>query len=168
MHGADVRVDGANDREIDAISKALNTTIAALKDRDEKLQRLANCDPLTGLLNKQNFKGLLTQELRRVTDEGDSSALIFIDLDEFKFINDSLGHAAGDRLLVQVAGLLTERTRESDVLARFGGDEFVVVARSVSEEEAESITQSILTGMQEYVFVEITKRLIFSAASVSR
>ena len=150
----DVRVDGANDREIDAISKALNTTIAALKDRDEKLQQLANCDPLTGLLNKQNFKGLLTQELRRVTDEGDSSALIFIDLDEFKFINDSLGHAAGDRLLVQVAGLLTERTRESDVLARFGGDEFVVVAKSVSEEEAESITQSILTGMQEYVFVE--------------
>ena len=86
----DVSVDGADDREIDAISKALNTTIASLRDRDARLQRLANCDALTGLLNKQNFQTLLQAELHRVTDADDASALIFVDLDEFKFINDSL------------------------------------------------------------------------------
>lgn len=150
----DVRVQGAGDQEIDAIANALNTTIAALKDRDQKLQKLANCDALTGLLNKQSFQLQLEKELKRVADEGDSSALIFIDLDKFKYINDSLGHAAGDRLLAQVAEILLNRTRETDVLARFGGDEFTVIVRSVSEAQAESIAESIVNGMQEFVFVE--------------
>lgn len=150
----DVQVKGTGDHEIDAISNALNTTIAALKDRDQKLQQLANCDALTGLLNKQNFHLQLAKELKRVADEGDSSALIFIDLDKFKMINDTLGHAAGDRLLAQVADLLLNRTREKDVLARFGGDEFVVIVKSVTRDKARAVAESIVGGMQEFVFVD--------------
>ena len=153
----DVHVQGAGDQEIDAIANALNATIAALKDRDEKLRRLADCDALTGLLNKKSFNQLLEKELKRVTDEDDNSALIFIDLDKFKYINDNLGHVAGDRLLTQVADLLLKHTRESDVLARFGGDEFSVIVKSVSEGEAESIAQAIVNGMREFVFVENEK-----------
>jgi diguanylate cyclase (GGDEF)-like protein len=150
----DVWVNGAGDQEIDAIANALNTTIAALKDRDQKLQQLASRDALTGLLNKQNFHMQLDLELKRVVAEQDTSALIFIDLDQFKHINDSLGHAVGDRLLAQVADLLANRTRETDVLSRFGGDEFTVIAKSVSRAEAEAIAELIVSGMQEFVFVE--------------
>lgn len=153
----DLRVQGSGDQEIDAIANALNTTISALRDRDEKLRRLADCDALTGLLNKKSFNQILEKELNRIQNDEDCSALIFIDLDKFKYINDNYGHVAGDRLLSQVANTLQDIMRESDVLARFGGDEFSVIARSVSEEEAESIAQAIVNGMREMVFVENDK-----------
>jgi len=148
----DVRVESEGDEEVVAIANALNTTITALKNRDKKLQKLANFDPLTGLLNKHNFHLQLKQEMEHITKQGDSSALMFIDLDQFKHVNDNLGHAAGDRLLSQVAELLKNRMRQDDVLSRFGGDEFTVIARSVNSSEAELIASSIVKSMQDFVF----------------
>lgn len=153
----DVHVKSEGDEEVDAIAKALNTTIAALKNRDKKLQQLANYDALTGLLNKHNFHLQLKQELDRVIKENDSSALLFIDLDQFKYINDSLGHAAGDHLLAQIAELLKNRMRKEDVLSRFGGDEFTVIVKSVSAKDAELIADSVVKSMQDFVFVENDK-----------
>ncbi len=150
----DVTVQGEGDEEIVSIANALNTTITALKGRDEKLRKLANYDALTGLLNKHNFNIQLKQEMERVLEYRDSSALMFIDLDEFKYVNDHLGHAAGDRLLIQIADLLKGRMRTDDVIARFGGDEFTVIARSVSESDAIAIADSIVKSMQDFVFVE--------------
>ncbi|MCW8935249.1 MAG: EAL domain-containing protein [Gammaproteobacteria bacterium] len=150
----DVHVDGEGDEEIVAIANALNTTIKALKSRDEELRKLANYDALTGLLNKHNFNIQLKQEIQRTIDEGDSSALLFIDLDQFKHVNDNLGHAAGDRLLKQVANLLKIRIRTEDVISRFGGDEFTIIAKSIEESDARVIAESILKSMQEFVFVE--------------
>jgi len=150
----DVHVEGHGDEEVVAIANALNTTIAALKSRDRKLQKLANYDPLTGLLNKHNFNTRLKLEFDRVALEHDSSALLFIDLDQFKYINDTLGHAAGDRLLQQIAEVLKQRMREDDIIARFGGDEFTVIAKSVSEKDAEAIADSLVKSMQDFVFVE--------------
>ena len=150
----DVYVEGHGDEEVVAIANALNTTISALKNRDRRLQKLANYDPLTGLLNKHSFNIELKQEFERVVVNNDSSALLFIDLDQFKYINDTLGHAAGDRLLAQIADLLKHRMREEDIIARFGGDEFTVIARSVTEKDAELIADSLVTGMQDFVFVE--------------
>ena len=150
----DVYVDSQGDEEIQAIANALNTTISALKNRDKKLRKLANFDTLTGLLNKHNFHIQLKQEFDRIEKENDSSALLFIDLDQFKYINDTLGHAAGDRLLAQIADLLNNRMREQDVIARFGGDEFTVIAKSVSEQDAESIAHSLVKSMQDFVFIE--------------
>ena len=150
----DVYVEGRGDEEVIAIANALNTTISALKNRDRKLRKLANYDSLTGLLNKHNFNLLLKEEFDRVNCEHDTSALLFIDLDQFKYINDTLGHAAGDRLLAEIADMLKHRMREDDVIARFGGDEFTVIARSVSEHDAEAIADSLVQSMQEFVFVE--------------
>ena len=150
----DVQVDGEGDEEIVAIANALNTTIKALKSRDEELRKLANYDALTGLLNKHNFTIQLKQEVQRTVEEKDSSALMFIDLDQFKHVNDNLGHAAGDRLLKQVADLLKNRIRTDDVISRFGGDEFTIIARSIKERDARIIAESILKAMQQFVFVE--------------
>jgi len=150
----DVHVSGEGDEEIVAIANALNTTIKALKSRDEELRKLANYDSLTGLLNKHNFNIQLKQEVQRTMDENDSSALLFIDLDQFKHVNDNLGHAAGDRLLKQVADLLKNRIRTDDVIARFGGDEFTIIAKSITENDARAIAESILKAMQQFVFVE--------------
>ncbi len=150
----DVHVDGEGDEEIVAIANALNTTIKALKSRDEELRKMANYDSLTGLLNKHNFNIQLKQEVLRTINENDSSALLFIDLDQFKHVNDNLGHAAGDRLLKQVADLLKNRIRSEDVIARFGGDEFTVIAKSIKEPDARMIAEAILKAMQKFVFVE--------------
>jgi len=150
----DVHVSGEGDEEIVAIANALNTTIKALKSRDEELRKLANYDSLTGLLNKHNFNIQLKLEVQRAIDENDSSALLFIDLDQFKHVNDNLGHAAGDRLLKQVADLLKNRIRTDDVIARFGGDEFTIIAKSIKERDARIIAESILKAMQQFVFVE--------------
>jgi len=143
----DVHVEGEGDEEIVAIANALNTTIDALKSRDEELRQLANYDALTGLLNKHNFNIQLKQEIQRTLTDDDSSALLFIDLDQFKHVNDNLGHAAGDRLLKQVADLLKNRIRTDDVISRFGGDEFTIIAKSIAETDARTIAESILKAM---------------------
>ncbi|HED34161.1 MAG TPA: EAL domain-containing protein [Gammaproteobacteria bacterium] len=150
----DVHVVGEGDEEIVAIANALNTTIKALKSRDEELRQLANYDALTGLLNKHNFNIQLKDEVQRTIEENDSSALLFIDLDQFKHVNDNLGHAAGDRLLKQVAELLKNKIRSEDVISRFGGDEFTIICRSIEEPDVKIVAESILKAMQQFIFVE--------------
>ena len=96
----------------------------------------ASHDPLTGLLNRRRLLELLSEELRRSRGAraADRPALLFLDLDDFKQVNDSLGHDAGDRLLLEVARRLREAVREGDVVSRFGGDEFAVLCRGVADE----------------------------------
>lgn len=150
----DVWVDRNGDEEIVAISNALNSTIRAIKGRDKELRRLADFDALTGLLNKRSFDLVLQQEWQRVREHNDCSALFFIDLDQFKYVNDTAGHAAGDRLLVQVAELFSKRMRFDDVVCRLGGDEFAVLARSVSKADATELARSLVKSMQEFLFVD--------------
>lgn len=150
----DVTVNTAGDKEIARIGIALNTTISALKERDEVLRRMANHDPLTGLANRKYFIDRLEHEIKRIARVGGSGALFFFDLDRFKNINDTYGHAAGDRLLVQIAHLLNQRIRESDLVARFGGDEFTLLAYSVGREHVEEIAESFIALMRDYTFHE--------------
>ncbi|MBL4827697.1 MAG: EAL domain-containing protein [Spongiibacteraceae bacterium] len=150
----DVLVMRNGDEEIEAISHALNTTVNAIKVRDKKLKQLADFDGLTGLINKRNFNKLLDQECRRIKNEGGSSALFFIDLDQFKYINDTLGHASGDQLLVRIAQLLRDHMRKNDVLARLGGDEFAVLASTIDRQEAIDIANTIVKALYEFRFTE--------------
>jgi diguanylate cyclase (GGDEF)-like protein len=150
----DVSVESSGYKEIMAISDALNATVSALKQRDETLRRLADHDQLTGLVNRYRFTQTLEQEAARIAREGDNSALLFVDLDQFKLVNDTLGHAAGDRLLVQVADKLKACLREKDVLCRFGGDEFTILARNVTTESAADLAASIIKVMRDVHFVE--------------
>jgi len=138
----DVEVERAKDAEIAVISDALNTTISALKQRDEMLRKMAESDPLTGLVNRSYFARVLEEEIDYVTQNGIESAVYFIDLDKFKQVNDMHGHAAGDRLLIRVAELLKSLVSEKDVVSRLGGDEFTVLARGISREVALNLASS--------------------------
>jgi diguanylate cyclase (GGDEF)-like protein len=160
----DVTVESSGDREIASIGKALNTTINAIRERDETLLRMANHDALTGLANRSFFTAQLEREVERIAAEGGSSALLFIDLDRFKFINDSYGHAAGDRLLTQVAQLLMQRMREGDLVARFGGDEFTALVPKVNIRGAREVAASLIELMRGFEFHEggAAQRIHFS------
>jgi diguanylate cyclase (GGDEF)-like protein len=100
------------------------------------LEALIDIDPLTGLRNRRGFERELARALAYVKRYGASAALLFIDLDGFKPVNDRHGHAAGDALLKGVAATLTRHVRESDLVARLGGDEFVVLLWNVTAEAA--------------------------------
>jgi diguanylate cyclase (GGDEF)-like protein len=150
----DVSVATGGDSEIASIADALNVTIGALKQRNEALHRLAERDALTGLFNRNYFTRVLDTELAWVKRGKMTSALLFIDLDRFKYVNDTLGHGAGDRLLVEVAERIKARMRAHDIVSRFGGDEFTVVAHEVSADEARRIAQGILDVLLDYRFVE--------------
>jgi diguanylate cyclase (GGDEF)-like protein/PAS domain S-box-containing protein len=97
------------------------------RELELRLQRLAERDDLTGLLNRRRFEEQLTQQLARCKRHDECAALAMIDLDGFKRLNDTQGHAAGDRVLRAVAAGLSERVRETDTVARLGGDEFAVL-----------------------------------------
>ncbi len=150
----DVTVAKGGDREIAVIGEALNTTIRAIRERDSTLRRIADSDPLTGLPNRAAFVRALEGEIARATHEATSSAVFFVDLDQFKCVNDTLGHAAGDRLLLKVADVLKSRMRDSDVVSRFGGDEFTVLARGVNQDSAIELATSINELMREIHLVE--------------
>lgn len=150
----DITVTTSGDREIARIGTALNTTINALRERDEALRRMVDHDGLTGLVNRVYFAERLEQEVKRISRNGGSSALFFFDLDRFKNINDTYGHAAGDRLLIQVAKQLTPRIREHDVFARYGGDEFTLLAYNVDREHVREIADSFIALMREFTFFE--------------
>ncbi|MBI3569799.1 MAG: EAL domain-containing protein [Gammaproteobacteria bacterium] len=154
-HGeTDVNVERAKDAEIAVIGDALNTTIRAIRDRDETLRKMAESDPLTGLVNRSYFVRELEKEIELALHDTVESAVFFIDLDQFKYVNDTLGHAAGDKLLIRVAELLKSRVRDKDVVSRFGGDEFTVLARNVSADGAEELAKSFNQILRDMRLVE--------------
>lgn len=107
--------------------------ISARKNAEHHIWRLANYDKLTGLPNRSMFHERLVHEIRRAHRSESKLALLFLDLDGFKEVNDSLGHDVGDLLLQQVANRLAGCVRESDTIARLGGDEFIIILNDVSE-----------------------------------
>jgi len=135
-------------RLADNVSFALeNFDRADEKQRaDERIEYLASHDSLTGLPNREMFNGLLRHTIDTARRSGRWFALLFIDLDRFKIINDSLGHDAGDMLLVEVASRLHEALRASDIVARLGGDEFVVILDGTSDRgDVERVASHLLS-----------------------
>ena len=150
----DVKFEPAEHREISDIVEALETTASALSERDAMLVELANHDNLTGLYNRRRFVEELNVELANIAVHGHTSALFFIDLDQFKYVNDTCGHAAGDRLIRKVADELSRSVRHTDVVARFGGDEFVILLCDSDREAARSLADVILANMRRIAHVE--------------
>ena len=120
-----------------------------------EIEKLAFYDPLTGLPNRRLLRDRLEHSLVSLAREKHSGALLFIDLDNFKTINDTMGHAVGDQLLVQIAGRLREVTRKSDTVARLGGDEFVVLLTNldidpkVAKTQAQHVAEKILRTLSQ-------------------
>ncbi len=115
-----------------------NTDLTERKQAERRIYELAYFDPLTGLPNRRFLIEELDKTLARATRSGQYGALLFIDLDNFKLLNDTMGHDVGDMLLRQVAHRLRQALRDSDQLARLGGDEFVVVLESLGATPAET------------------------------
>lgn len=111
------------------------------RDREARYQQLASIDALTGLTNRRRFLKRAEQELARSRRYGSPLALILVDLDHFKQINDRHGHLAGDQALVHAAGILARETRDVDVVARYGGEEFAILLPMTNEAGAREVAE---------------------------
>ncbi|MGV3655277.1 MAG: putative bifunctional diguanylate cyclase/phosphodiesterase, partial [Noviherbaspirillum sp.] len=139
--------------------------ITRRKQAEEKLKRLANHDALTGLPNRLLLQDRLSRAMTLAEHGSRQVAVMFIDLDRFKNINDSLGHDAGDQVIIETARRLSGGLRESDTVARQGGDEFVVVLADVARvEDVATVAQKILGALSQPMLVQGQE--IFPAGSL--
>ena len=139
--------------------------ISERKELAHHLEYMVDHDFLTGLFNRRRFEQELGQETQRGTRYGSSGAVLLIDLDNFKDINDAFGHKAGDDVLKGVAGALKHRMRQTDVLARVGGDEFAVLLPQTGAEQAQTVADGIVKTLHQHVAV-LGDRSIRATASV--
>jgi diguanylate cyclase (GGDEF)-like protein/PAS domain S-box-containing protein len=128
--------------------------ITEQKAFQHQLSYHAEHDSLTGLFNRNYFQQELERTVARVARSGSDCALFYIDLDQFKYINDTLGHPAGDRLLVDVAALLSLHVRDGDLLARFGGDEFTLLLYNIERHDVLSTAEKFRSLCDDYKFTE--------------
>ena len=112
----------------DLLVLSISRDITGRKETEQRLERLTLHDDLTGLLNRRGFYVMMPEHAKRAKRAGASVSLLYCDIDDFKHVNDSLGHQRGDEVLAAVADVLRETFRETDLIARIGGDEFCVVA----------------------------------------
>jgi diguanylate cyclase (GGDEF)-like protein/PAS domain S-box-containing protein len=127
--------------------------ISERKLLEEELRWQANHDVLTKLFNRRHFEDQLTQETERLKRSDETSALLYLDLDRFKYINDTAGHAAGDRLLVEIAQQMTHRQRKSDLVARLGGDEFAIILRNINTGTILQVADGYREMLDTYIFI---------------
>lgn len=121
------------DNQISGMEICANLLIDALNklQSEEKIKRLADYDALTGLPNRVLYFEHLEQEIANAARNCRALAVVFLDIDDFKAVNDTLGHVAGDELLIEVGKRLEEKVRHNDVVSRFGGDEFLILLNGI-------------------------------------
>ncbi|MEE4270585.1 MAG: EAL domain-containing protein [Thermoanaerobaculales bacterium] len=134
-----------------------------VKERTRQLSYQATHDTLTGLANRSEFELRLAEAMQRCRDTGETMSLCYLDLDQFKVVNDTSGHAAGDELLRNLGPLLAAGIREGDVLARLGGDEFGVLFRKCDVDVARRLAERMLDRIASYRFA--WKNRIFSVGA---
>ena len=118
----------------------------------------ATHDALTGLVNRAEFETRMQRTLRQAQENDSHFALMYIDLDQFKLVNDACGHAVGDQLLQQVSKLLADAIRTRDTLARLGGDEFAIILEHCTMDQANRIAQKICDRMDDFRFIHEDRR----------
>jgi diguanylate cyclase (GGDEF)-like protein/PAS domain S-box-containing protein len=137
------------------------------RDRAAQIEYQAFHDPLTGLPNRAAFDDRLVARLATATLRGTRLAVLFLDLDGFKVINDSLGHSAGDRVLQTLARRLRHTVREGDVICRFGGDEFTVLLDISRTEDAEAVALKLLAAVAEPILLEGQRLYVTGSVGVA-
>jgi diguanylate cyclase (GGDEF)-like protein len=130
----------------------INHRVKGLLRLIERLEEQATTDPLTGLFNRRLFYRRQDEELARATRAGDDIALIYMDIDHFKQVNDNHGHNAGDEVLKQVAGIISSTLRKSDVVGRIGGEEFVILLPGTAPKYALMISERLRRLVEGNVF----------------
>lgn len=146
--------DGEAASRLAAEVERLQAELAAARAQVAQLEASADIDALLNILNRRGFERELRRALAYVRRYGASAALIYLDLDHFKPVNDRHGHAAGDRVLQAVAAVLLRCVRESDVLARLGGDEFGVLLWNVSEIQAAAKARELESAIAAMVVMQ--------------
>ena len=142
--------------------------LAERKQVEQELKRMALYDPLTDLANRTLLYEHLGNALAHATRHEQSFSVIFIDLDNFKKINDTFGHAVGDKLLIDIAGCLKDCMREEDIIARVGGDEFIVVLNSASDKKGTQIVvDRFMQSMAELAERESYGGIVTASVGVS-
>jgi len=127
----------------------------SLRVSEAKIRQQANFDSLTGLYNRHKFYEILSEEIDQAKDHGENFALFFLDLDEFKEVNDTLGHAIGDALLRRVANRLRNRVRSRDIVARLGGDEFTIIISNVKNiDDLKSIAKNVCEAISSEFMIQ--------------
>lgn len=135
---------------VSILVRATAQDVTVAREREREIQLLAHFDPLTGLPNRTQWMQKANHALNNARRRHDSLAVLFLDLDRFKTINDSLGHHVGDQLLCEVAASLGAQLRDEDVLARLGGDEFVILLPRVQHPgDAASVARKLLTVLDK-------------------
>ena len=154
--------------ELKTLQKGFNSMALSLKhaydmmqdkinDATSMLTHQAQHDDLTGLINRREFEVRLERSLKSVHEHGVQHVFCYLDLDQFKLVNDTCGHSAGDELLKQVSVLLANRMRDRDTLARLGGDEFGLLLENCSLADANQITNALLKLVRDYRFIHTDK-----------
>jgi diguanylate cyclase (GGDEF)-like protein len=142
----------------------LRAQVAQLQQRVEQLDHLAHQDSLIDLPNRRGFLRELDRIIARAGRYDAKAALLFVDVDGLKAINDSFGHRAGDEALIQVAGLLSSGVRKSDMVARIGGDEFGILLESADEASAHETASRLIDLIAGCEFVHDGDELPLSVA----
>ena len=149
----------------DAIIRGLILDIMEQKTAEDRIVYLAEHDSLTGLINRRRFQEELERSIAFTQRYKQQGALLFIDLDQFKYINDTYGHQYGDEYLLDVSRRLAKVLRKTDILGRLGGDEFGVIIPSVAEEETITVANALL-GTLSQEMIECDNKLIHISASI--
>jgi diguanylate cyclase (GGDEF)-like protein len=139
--------------EIGTLGAAFNSMTTRLSGMVKDLEHQASHDALTALVNRQEFERRLQRVIETARTKGAEHALCYLDLDQFKVINDTCGHEAGDELLRQVGGVLQQRTRKRDTLARLGGDEFGVLMEHCSLTQARRVAHGLREAIEGFRFI---------------
>lgn len=154
--------------EIGGLSRAFNEMLSHIQERDTRLNKLAYYDGVTGLANRHYFKERAEQAVSNAQRYGTSCCLMFIDLDDFKIVNDTMGHHVGDDLLQEVAKRLSNTVRGSDVVCRIGGDEFAVILENVKEVGGvETLAEKLIASLMQPMFLHGREALIGASVGIA-
>jgi|TARA_R110002073_G_scaffold84612_7_gene201840 diguanylate cyclase (GGDEF)-like protein len=137
-------------RSFDREDMSALADLASMIEREVAAVQMATLDELTKISNRRGFVMLAQSSLGIITRQKIPAALVFIDLDKFKLINDNFGHAEGDLALNAFAGIIKDACRDSDIFARMGGDEFAILLTNSSQEQAEEVVERICRALDEY------------------
>jgi diguanylate cyclase (GGDEF)-like protein len=138
--------------ELQYKNKMLNSQNDQLQDMNRRLEELSITDGLTGLFNHRHFWNILNTELTRVNLYRGDLALLLIDLDDFKRVNDQFGHAVGDLLLQQIAQILRDKVRDTDIVARYGGEEFAILLPDTEHKGVQNVSEKVRYGVESMRF----------------